>query len=56
VVLDTQRSPAAMAALKQLLAGADVFVTNLREPALRKQGLDYDTLKQEFPGLVFAHM
>ena len=56
IVLDTQNDPAAMTALKKLIATADVFVTNLREPALRAQGLDYDTLSKDFPALVYAHM
>ena len=36
----------------RLLEDADVFLTNLRTEALRKQGLDYDTLKEKFPKLV----
>ena len=52
--LDLNR-PEAMAALKKLLGTADAFVTNLRQPALESQGLDYDTLSKEFPGLVYAH-
>ena len=44
-----------MEALKRLLAKADAFVTNLRQPALESQGLDYNTLKKEFPALVYAH-
>ncbi len=56
IVLDTRKQPEALKALKQLIAKADVFVTNLREPALKAQGLDYDTLRHEFPRLVYAHM
>ena len=56
VVLDVRKQPEALKALKQLLAKADVFVTNLREPALQAQGLDYDTLRHEFPKHVYAHM
>jgi crotonobetainyl-CoA:carnitine CoA-transferase CaiB-like acyl-CoA transferase len=56
VVLDVRKQPEAMVALKKLLAKADVFVTNLREPALLAQGLDYETLRHEFPRLVYAHM
>ena len=52
--LDLNR-PEAMAALKKLLGTADAFVTNLRQPALESQGLDYDTLSKEVPGLVYAH-
>lgn len=38
-----------------LLAQADVFITNNREEALMRSGLDYDTLSEKFPRLVFAH-
>ncbi len=40
----------------RLLADADVFLTNLRSEALRKSGLDYDTLHAKFPKLVMAQM
>lgn len=38
----------------KLLAEADVFVTNTRTKSLKKLGLDYDTLKEKFPKLIFA--
>lgn len=38
----------------KLLSGADVFVTNTRTKSLVKLGLDYDTLKEKFPRLIFA--
>ena len=41
-----------MEALHKLLATADVFVTNNRQKALDKNGLDYDTLKEKYPGLI----
>jgi crotonobetainyl-CoA:carnitine CoA-transferase CaiB-like acyl-CoA transferase len=40
--------------LLELLAGADVFVTNLRLQALAKLGLDYGSLGKAFPRLVYA--
>lgn len=40
--------------LHQLLADADVFLTNNRIKALERQGLDYDTLKQKYPALIYA--
>ena len=40
----------------KLLAEADVFVTNTRTKSLKKLGLDYDTLKEKFPRLVFAQV
>ena len=49
-------TPAGRAILMQLLAEADVLVTNVRLKGLRNAGLDYDSLKDEFPSLVFAHL
>ena len=42
--------------LFKLLATADVFVSNVRMKSLKKMGLDYDTLKERFPQLVYAHL
>ena len=41
-------------ALFALLADADVFLTNYREPALQKMGLGYEALRERFPQLVYA--
>lgn len=41
--------------LKDLINDADVFITNVREKSLVKNGLDYETLKQDNPGLIYAH-
>ena len=40
----------------KLLETADVFVTSNRQKALEKMGLDYDSLKERFPGLVYGHL
>lgn len=40
----------------KLLEEADVFVTNTRTRSLIKLGLDYDTLKEKFPKLIFAQV
>ena len=40
----------------KLLSQADVFVTNTRTKSLVKLGLDYDTLKEKFPRLIFAQV
>ena len=40
----------------KLLEDADIFLTNIRTAALRKQGLDYDTLKEKFPRLVMCQI
>ena len=40
----------------RLLDRADVFVTNVRPPALASFGLDYETLADRFPRLVYAQI
>jgi crotonobetainyl-CoA:carnitine CoA-transferase CaiB-like acyl-CoA transferase len=41
-------------AIHALLERADVFLTNYREPALAKLKLDYPSLKDRYPKLVYA--
>ena len=53
VVLDLKQ-PAALAALKQLLATADVLMTNVRPQAMARLGLDYPTVAALNPRLVYA--
>jgi crotonobetainyl-CoA:carnitine CoA-transferase CaiB-like acyl-CoA transferase len=53
VTLDL-RNERAMTVMHQLLAKADVFITNLRRPALGRLGLDSDTLTARYPALVYA--
>jgi crotonobetainyl-CoA:carnitine CoA-transferase CaiB-like acyl-CoA transferase len=43
-----------MKVCRQLLAGADVFVTSLRDRALAKLKLDYESLAADFPTLIWA--
>ena len=38
-----------------LLADTDVFVTNIRMQSLIKMGIDYDSLKERFPRLIYGH-
>ena len=38
----------------KLLETADVFITNVREPSLARMGLDYASLKERYPRLVYA--
>lgn len=40
--------------LLRLMKKADVFITNVREASLVRLGLDYDSLKEIFPRLVYA--
>ena len=53
VVLDLKR-PAAREALARLIAGADVFVHNMRPAAAARLGLDYATLGPRHPRLIHA--
>ncbi len=53
VMLDIAR-PEGRRALKALLKDADIFVTNVRPGSMRRAGLDYETLKAEFPRLIYA--
>lgn len=49
------KTAAGKEALLRLLEDADVFLTNVRMPSLKRLGLDYDTLHERFPGLIYAH-
>ncbi len=42
--------------LMDLLSEADVFVNALRDKALERMGLDYETLHKKFPSLIWAQM
>ena len=42
-------------AMDRLLKDADVFLTNVRMPSLGRLGLDYESLKEKFPQLIYAH-
>jgi crotonobetainyl-CoA:carnitine CoA-transferase CaiB-like acyl-CoA transferase len=53
IVLDTTKSEG-REALLALLKGADVFVTNVRPGALARSRLDYQSLKDELPHLIYA--
>jgi len=53
VTLDLKR-PEALAALKRLVETADVFVHNMRTAAAARLGIDYDSLAQVNPKLIYA--
>lgn len=53
VVVDLTR-PAGRQVAEELIAGADVFVTNIRPAALQKLELDPDTLRRRYPRLIYA--
>lgn len=40
--------------LFSLLSDADIFLTNTRAQSLRKLGIDYDSIKDRFPQLIYA--
>jgi crotonobetainyl-CoA:carnitine CoA-transferase CaiB-like acyl-CoA transferase len=53
IVLDL-RSGAGKEAMERLLASADVFVTNMRVPALTRLGLDDRSVRARYPRLIYA--
>lgn len=55
VVLDTSKADG-RAALIALLKDADVFVTNVRPGSLKRARLDYESLKDELPKLIYANV
>jgi len=48
------KTPGGMEAFHRLLAQADVLVTNTRPKALKRLGLDYETLKEKYPALIYG--
>jgi crotonobetainyl-CoA:carnitine CoA-transferase CaiB-like acyl-CoA transferase len=48
------RTPGGLVILHQLLAQADVFVTNFRQGALQRLGLAYEDLCGRYPRLIYA--
>lgn len=48
------KSPAALAAAKQLIANADVFLTNYSTPAVTDLGLGAEVLRELNPRLIYA--
>ena len=53
VMLDLKQ-PGDMARFHKLLSKADVFLTNNRPKALKKMGLDYESLKEQYPQLIYS--
>jgi len=47
-------SPEGQAEIKRLASHADILIENFKPGGLAKYGLDYATLSQEFPGLVYC--
>lgn len=55
IVLDLKKEKGREILLK-LLEDADVFIVNVREKALQRLGLDYASLKERFPRLIYAQV
>ncbi len=49
------KNPKAMEALHKLIATADVVQHNMRYGAVERLGLDYASLKQKYPRLIYCH-
>lgn len=48
------RTEVGIAKVKSLLADADILIENFKTGGLSKYGLDYETLHQEFPRLIYC--
>lgn len=48
------KNPEGLEVMYKLLETADIFLTSLRSGALQRLGLDYETLHEKFPRLVWA--
>ena len=53
IVLDL-RLPDAQEAFARLVASADIFLTNIREPALSRLGLDYDQVRRHREDIIWV--
>ena len=49
-------TPAGQTIIKQLAADSDIVVENFKVGGLKKYGLDYDSLKQDNPRLIYASL
>lgn len=49
------KKPGSKALIERLLASADVVMHNMRYRAAIKLGIDYDSVKQRFPRIVYCH-
>lgn len=49
------KSEKGMEAFHKLLGKADIFISNIRMKSLVNMGLEYDTLKEKYPRLIYSH-
>lgn len=54
IALDLKK-PQGKEILLELLKTADIFMTSTRNKALEKLGLDYNSIKNHFPDLIYVH-
>ena len=54
VALDV-RSPGGGEVMRRLLQDADIFIVNLRRGGLERLGIDYESLRESHPRLIYAH-
>ncbi len=50
------KKPQGMEAFLRLLQDADIFITSMRQKALDKLGIGYDSIKEKYPRLIYAHL
>ncbi len=50
------KAPEGLAVLDKIMETADVFVTSYRTGALKKMGLDYETLSKKHPHIIWAQI
>eukprot|EP00750_Incisomonas_marina_P002425 INCI12304.1.p1 GENE.INCI12304.1~~INCI12304.1.p1 ORF type:complete len:492 (+),score=53.10 INCI12304.1:199-1674(+) len=55
IAVDLSR-PAGVRAFHAILASCDVLVTNVRMAGTQRLKLDYESLRQEYPKLIYAHV
>lgn len=53
ITLNT-KSEKGRAVLDQMLSDCDIFITNWRQPALERAGLDYKTIHEKYPKIVMG--
>ncbi len=50
------KKPEGLKAFKKLLETADIFITSWRQKALERSGIDYASIKDDYPKLIYAHL
>ncbi len=50
------KAPEGVAVLRRLLANADALIENYRAGTMERLGIGYETLRQDFPGLVYCSL